>query len=188
MTLWFTSDTHFSHANTIFRFKRPDGTPLRAFRSVEEMDETLVARWNECVRPSDHIYHLGDVSMMRPRYVAGILKRLNGHKRLVRGNHDIYKTAEYIEAGFEEIYGSRIMGDLLFTHIPIHPDCLGGWVSANVHGHVHCNPSPQPVMKIHKVTQAVRWVPYLNISVEQTDYRPLSLEQIQHLIKEQTHA
>ena len=53
MTVWFTADTHFGHGGALGRFKRP-------FRSVDEMDEALVARWNERVRHTDEVWHLGD--------------------------------------------------------------------------------------------------------------------------------
>ena len=45
--LFLISDTHFSHAACL-KFTLSDGvTPLRAFKSVEEMDETMVERWNK---------------------------------------------------------------------------------------------------------------------------------------------
>lgn len=169
--IFFISDTHFGHDN-ILNFKREDGTPLRTFTSGLEMDEHMVERWNAVVRPQDHIYHLGDVSMKRPKYVAGLLGRLNGHKRLVRGNHDIYRTKEYIEVGFEEIYGVRVIDGLLMTHIPVHPQSLGRFV-ANVHGHIH----DRVVMKAASVWAGEQPDPrYINIAVEQIDYTPVSLE------------
>lgn len=182
--LWFISDTHFNHTN-ILNFTRPNGEQMRPFASVQEMNEVMIENWNRVVRPSDHIYHLGDVSMMRPKYevVSNILKRLNGHKRLVRGNHDIYKTKEYIEAGFEEIYGVRVIDNMIFTHIPIHPYSLGGF-SANVHGHIHNNVEQMdPVMKIDK-QQKVRWVPYINLSVEVINYTPVDLEWLRVKVRE----
>lgn len=167
MTLWFISDTHFSHGNTIFKFKRPDGTPMRSFESVEHMDETMVERWNSRVKPSDHVYHLGDVSMKRPKHVDHILRRLNGHKRLVRGNHDIAKTKEYLEY-FDEIYGTRYLDNIVFSHYPIHEGSLGRY-AANVHGHIHTSPGPSDKR-------------YINISVEVIDYTPVSLEELKQRI------
>lgn len=171
MNLWFTSDTHFSHASIITFCQRP-------FLGVTEMDETLITRWNQVVKPSDHVYHLGDVAMVRPKRIRHILERLQGHKRLVRGNHDVYRTAEYWEF-FEEIHGVRVMDNLLFTHIPVHPASLGRF-RANVHGHIHNNQGGSflPVRRVDHVTQTVRWCPYVNVSVEVTDYRPLSFDEV----------
>lgn len=161
MTVWFISDTHFGHAN-ILTFADEQGRRVRPeFASVEEMDEQLVTNWNASVRPSDHIYHLGDVAMRR-QDVERIMPRLHGHKRLVRGNHDIFKTAMYYRF-FDEIYGSRVLDGMLFTHIPVHPQSLGRF-RANIHGHIHERKEYGPG--------------YLNISVERTGYQPLSLEEI----------
>ena len=162
-TIWVLSDTHFGHGN-ILQFKREDGSPLRAFESAEEMDEHLVAQWNSVVRPQDHVYHLGDVAMSRQALPT--LARCNGHKRLVRGNHDIYRTKFYLPY-FDEIYGMRVLDNILFTHIPIHPLCLGRF-KANVHGHIHANKSPDGA--------------YYNVSVEAIDYTPVSLEELKKRI------
>jgi len=75
---WFTADTHFGHARVIELARRP-------FASLAEMDETLIARWNERVAPGDHVYHLGDFAFADHNLY---LPRLNGEKRLIRGNHD----------------------------------------------------------------------------------------------------
>ncbi len=104
--IWVIADTHFGHSNIVHKFKRADGSPLRDFKNVHEHDETIIRNWNERVRPEDHVYHLGDFAMARIHLATA--QRLNGHKRLVRGNHDIFKTREYVEAGFEEIYGVRV--------------------------------------------------------------------------------
>lgn len=47
------SDTHFGHTNAWEKFKREDGSPLRPFTSTEEMNETMVERWNAKVGPND---------------------------------------------------------------------------------------------------------------------------------------
>lgn len=160
MTIWVISDTHFSHANFL-TFTDVSGAQIRPFASVQEMDECMVERWNSVVRPSDHVYHLGDVAMRKEHLV--IVKRLTGKKRLLRGNHDIYRTSDYLEAGFQEIHGCRVLADMVFTHIPIHPDSLGRFV-ANVHGHIHERQSPAGA--------------YVNVCVEQTAYRPITLEEV----------
>jgi len=46
----------FSHRGIITYANRP-------FASMEEMDEVLVQRWNERVRPGDRVYHLGDFAV-----------------------------------------------------------------------------------------------------------------------------
>ena len=51
--IWFTSDTHFRHANIIKFSGRP-------FANVEEMNEELIRRWNEAVPDNGIVFHLGD--------------------------------------------------------------------------------------------------------------------------------
>lgn len=164
--LFFISDTHFGHAS-ILNFKRDDGSPLRDFSCSEEMDQHIVDKWNSVVRPQDHVYHCGDVAMRREHlHTVG---RCNGHKRLVRGNHDIFRTKDYLEY-FDEIYASRVLDGLIFTHIPIHLSSLGRF-TANVHGHVHAQ------------KQGFIGPNYYNVSVEVMDYTPVSLEDLKILVR-----
>ena len=56
MALFFTSDTHFDHARIIELCNRP-------FSSVEEMNETMIERWNARVKPHDVVWHLCDFTL-----------------------------------------------------------------------------------------------------------------------------
>lgn len=80
MNTFFTSDTHFGHANIIKYCKRP-------FADVEEMDNTLIHNWNSIVRPEDTVYHLGDFAVGGGP-AAPYLRRLNGTIYFCLGNHD----------------------------------------------------------------------------------------------------
>lgn len=80
MRIWYTSDLHFYHTNVIRYCSRP-------YSSVEEMNESLVSRWNEKVLPDDVVYCLGDFALAA-RAVEFYTPRLNGNKILVLGNHD----------------------------------------------------------------------------------------------------
>jgi calcineurin-like phosphoesterase family protein len=98
--IFFTSDHHWGHAN-ILKFVSPAGTLLRPeFSCVEEMDEAMVDRWNAVVRPQDKVYHLGDVAMKLPALAH--CARCHGHKRLVRGNHDIFKLKDYLAVALKK--------------------------------------------------------------------------------------
>lgn len=168
--LFIISDTHFGHAN-ILKFTREDGSRLRVFKDVDQMDEIMVERWNRVVRPQDKVYHLGDVAFNK-RW--SILARCNGHKRLVLGNHDP-SDLRLLSPYFEAFYSSRLIDRLVLTHIPIHRDSING--VANVHGHVHNNLS------------ALRLGPkYFNACVEVIDYTPISLEDLQRRVRKQQEA
>lgn len=166
VNIWLIADTHFGHEATWARFKRLDGSPLRPFSSTAEMDEAMITRWNETVKPSDHVYHLGDVVIAKPHLQT--IGKLHGHKRLVRGNHDIYKTWEYVAAGFEEIYGVRVFDKAILSHVPLFRESITQRFHANIHGHLHANDIDDPK--------------YLCVSVEHTDYRPIHLEDAYKLI------
>ena len=88
MPVFFTADTHFGDAHILRR--RGD-----RFASIEEHDEALVARWNEAVGPDDEVWHLGDFAAGASRArCAALFARLNGVKRLIRGNHDTNRVLD----------------------------------------------------------------------------------------------
>jgi calcineurin-like phosphoesterase family protein len=178
------SDTHFGHTNSWEKFKLEDGSPLRPFTSTEEMDETMIERWNAKVKPGDTVYHLGDVVINQKS--LHLVSRLNGRKILIRGNHDIFKDKQYAEVGFEQIHGVRVFVDkFILSHIPLHPDCVTDRFKVNVHGHLHANEITRTVMVTKDVS--VPWPHekteidprYLCVSVEHTNYEPLHFDEVQ---------
>lgn len=173
--IFLISDTHFFHEN-MYRFVAADGvTRVRArFASAAEGDAYMVEAWNAVVKPEDHIWHLGDVTLDRSSADIWKLKRimsqLNGHKRLVLGNHDHYDVRVYRDCGFEKVKGSHRHADLVYSHIPLHPMSLSSTrILANVHGHIHNQPSPPGK--------------YINVSVERINYQPIALEEVLNMAR-----
>lgn len=80
-SLYFISDTHFSHKNIIPYSNRP-------FSSIQEMDEKFISNWNELVKSTDIIWHLGDFGFLPLKDLKILFRRLNGNKNLLIGNHD----------------------------------------------------------------------------------------------------
>lgn len=163
--VWLISDTHFGHEKTCTVFKREDGSPLRPFSCAEEMDEFMVAAWNERVRPSDRVYHLGDVVINRKALKT--LERLNGRKCLIKGNHDIFKLGDYLPY-FDDIRGYHVMNGLILGHIPLHEESLGRF-GCQIHGHLHAN----RVMTDGKIDPR-----YQSVCVEMTDFAPILFEDV----------
>ena len=103
--IWFTSDTHFGQERTLKLSKRD-------YKTVEEMDEDMIARWNNKVGKDDIVFHLGDFGAD-----YSLVKRLNGKIKLIYGNYeedyieknfngDKNKFDKYLlDLGFEEIKG-----------------------------------------------------------------------------------
>ena len=134
-SVFLVSDTHFGHAG-VCRFTHSDGiTKLRPWDTAEEMDEAMVQAWNDRVRPTDKVYHLGDVVINRKSLKT--LSRLNGDKVLIRGNHDIFRDDEY-RTYFRELRAYHVMNGMILSHIPIHTDSLGRF-GVNIHGHLHAS-------------------------------------------------
>jgi calcineurin-like phosphoesterase family protein len=177
-SIFLVSDTHFGHFG-VCKFTRNDGvTKLRPWDTPEEMDEEMVKRWNETVRPNDKVYHLGDVVINRKALKT--LHRLNGDKVLIRGNHDIFRDDEYREY-FRELRAYHVMNGMILSHIPIHIESLGRF-GTNIHGHLHanrvkkiCGVNVKTNTMIHSEEIDPR---YHCVCVEQTDYRPILFEDV----------
>lgn len=177
--VFLTSDTHFGHAG-ICKFKNYDGSPVRPWDDVNEMDEEMVKRWNETVRPKDKVYHLGDVVINRR--ALGIMSRLNGDKVLIKGNHDIFRLEDYTKH-FRDIRAYHVMNGCILSHIPVGKDSIARF-GTNIHGHTHGN----RVMKTVGVWPFKRKVidnDYFCVCVEQTDFRPILFEDAMKKIQEQ---
>lgn len=177
-SVFLVSDTHFGHAG-VCRFTRDDGvTKLRPWTDPDEMDEAMIARWNDRVRPNDKVYHLGDVVINRRALAT--LSRLNGDKVLIRGNHDIFRDDEYRQY-FRELRAYHVMNGMILSHIPVHAESLGRF-GVNIHGHLHAN----RVRKARGVDARTGEVLYGNdidtryhcVCVEQTDFAPILFEDV----------
>ena len=184
-SVFLVSDTHFGHSG-VCRFMREDGvTKLRPWDSPEEMDEAMVKAWNEKVKPTDKVYHLGDVVINRRALKT--LARLNGDKVLIRGNHDIFRDDEYREY-FRELRAYHVMNGCILSHIPLHPESIGRF-GTNIHGHLHA----RRVKKIRGVDARTGQLLYSDendvryhcVCVEQTDFAPILFEDVLKRITEE---
>ena len=178
-SVFLVSDTHFGHTG-VCRFTRNDGvTKLRPWDSAEEMDEAMVKAWNERVKPTDKVYHLGDVVIARKS--LAIMRRLNGDKVLIRGNHDIYKDEDYSKY-FRSIRAYHVMNGMILSHIPLHSDSMGRF-GTNIHGHLHAN-RVKKARGVDAKTGEVLYseendVRYHCVCVEQTpDFAPILFEDV----------
>lgn len=165
------SDTHFGHLG-VTKFLREDGSPLRPWDDVLEMDEAMIDNWNRVVSDKDRVYHLGDVVINRKALV--VLNRLKGRKKLVKGNHDIFKLTDYLPY-FDDIQAYAKLDTFMCSHIPMHPNSIGRWQSGNIHGHLHAN-----VVLDGEGFPDKR---YINVSVEQINYTPIDFEEIRERYK-----
>jgi calcineurin-like phosphoesterase family protein len=123
------------------------------------MGAEIVRRWNQTVREDDVIYVLGDIGR---RDHFRTVHRLHGKKHLVAGNGD--DIARIVNSGlFATISVVKSLPGVILTHIPVHPSQLRGRM-INVHGHLH--------------SQTVGDPRYRCVSVEQTQFAPVRLEDL----------
>lgn len=165
--IFLISDTHFGHSKLYKQpFLRADGTPLRPWSSTEEADEAMIERWNAVVRPTDKVYHLGDVAI--PRSGLKTVERLNGEKILVAGNHDSIWERD-LGKYFRSIRAYWKLDNFVLSHVPIHPNSLRSF-DGNIHGHLHAYRVELP-----DGTTDPR---YVSACVEHTDYAPIAWEEV----------
>lgn len=163
---WVTADPHFGHAN-ICKFTNFDGSKMRPWDDVDEMDAALIANWNEVVAPGDRVYLLGDVTFTAPNMLKYI-PQLKGRICLIPGNHEPTKMRKYFDV-FDDVRGYVQRRGFIMSHIPLHPESLGRW-GLNIHGHLHNN-------RVHR-KDGTTDNRYFCASVEQTNYRPVELTQV----------
>lgn len=137
--IWFTSDHHFGHNGIIQYAGRP-------FENVEEMDETMIRKWNEKVNDKDAVYYLGDFALHRPERLKEILKRLNGSIYLITGNHEVSALAckkrfEWVKDYYElKVNDDTVKGGkqkIVLFHYSIRNWNGKGKGSFHLYGHAH---------------------------------------------------
>ena len=180
---FFTSDHHFGHKN-ILEYEKD----ARPFTTIEEMNETLIERWNDVVAPKDIVYHLGDFAFGKSN--IKIAERLYGKKRLVMGNHDTYPTADYLSY-FDKCYGVIFYNRCILSHSPVHPNGLGSRWMLNLHGHLHSKRVLRLMPKAYVYPKLTHIMPmteddpnYFNVSVEQNNLTPIHWDVIAARLKE----
>lgn len=163
--IYLISDTHFNHKNIIHYENRP-------FKSVEEMNRSLIKNWNKNISNKDTVYHLGDFAFGNYDEIKVIIHQLNGYKILIKGNHDrSHSAAWWHNAGFNDVINGGVILDnfYLLSHEPMYMNKHMPYV--NIHGHIHGN--------------KMEGEQYYNVSVEHHDYQPVPFDKIKELYKDE---
>jgi calcineurin-like phosphoesterase family protein len=157
MRFYFTSDNHFGHSGARGFYRRP-------FKSVAEMDQQMIERWNALVRCDDVVWHLGDFAVgQSAERVAQLLTALNGQKHLVMGNNDNEAVIDCpLWSSVQSYIEMTVGGDaFVLCHYPFRTwrDMSKG--SINLHGHSHGKLKPMPRQ--------------FDVGVDAWDFRPVLL-------------
>lgn len=155
------ADTHFNDANIIRFCNRP-------FSSVEDMNTSLIDRWNSVVEPLDTVWILGDFFVFTDeldRDFKAIVSRLHGHKNLIKGNLDI-KNINFYQNYFEfySPYPILLNGFFLLSHESLLLSETTPYF--NIYGHVH-----NDMKYVDNRTSRC-------VSVERIGYYPLLLDKV----------
>lgn len=173
--IYFTSDLHFGHDKEFV-------WGARGFKSLKEMEDTIVERWNKVVTDEDTVYILGDVYMGddEDNRAVHLLNELNGQIRIIIGNHDTERKINKLKAwGYEfdysgllthKIEGKKRKWQFFLSHYPTYTanlesnpyDCV-----INLHGHTH------------NKGKFFEDRPYMyNVSLDAHDCVPVSIEEV----------
>ena len=149
---FFTSDSHFTLMDTNDTIERD----FRPFKSVKQMNKTMIKNWNKQAKKGDTIYHLGDFSNFNKVDTKSYLttydyvKKLKAKVVLIMGNNEEYivhfvYNDDYesfkkflLEKGFSDVIRDGMYLDIKGTrfylnHYPSkHKDD-----ALNLFGHIH---------------------------------------------------
>lgn len=168
--IYFTADQHFGHANIIKHCNRP-------FATVEEMDEYLLAQWNNCVGESDTVYILGDLFFRNAVSANEYLNRLHGKKHLIKGNHDKdwMKKAD-LEKHFASISSMLEISDgshkITLCHYPMMTWNGIAKGSYHIYAHIHNNTDAAYFQLLKSMPNA------LNAGVDINHFRPVTFAEL----------
>jgi calcineurin-like phosphoesterase family protein len=174
--IFFTSDTHFGHANIVKYCQRP-------FESIEEHDQILIGNWNRTVGKNDTVYHLGDFCFKnKTNDFESYLKKLNGFIYLIWGNHDQVAKYEKMAKGMHVFNQDKIrfLGDyerikiegqdIILSHYSFRVWDKSHHGSWNLYGHSHGTLFDDPHLRS------------IDVGVDSHNYYPISFDQVKRLM------
>lgn len=172
----------------------------RGFAGVEEMNETMIEKWNARVRKKDEVVIIGDLSFGSARETNELVRRLRGKLYLIRGNHDRFVwNRELDESLFQWIRPYEELSDnrrkVILCHYPIM--CYNGQYRLDkegnprtymLHGHIHDTHDQRLLDRFQEITRQtvvtdaqgnVRTIPcnMINCFCMYSDYTPLTLDE-----------
>jgi len=155
--LWFTSDTHYNHANICSSTTQwSDPVTIREFKSLEHMNAHLIGNINEMVGQDDILFHLGDWSFGGFESIEEFRNKIvckNIH--IITGNHDHHiennrgdcqklfsSVNKYVELNVKWNVGTPLQDEQNFVlmHFPIASWNNMARGAIHLHGHVHFEP------------------------------------------------
>jgi calcineurin-like phosphoesterase family protein len=167
--VWVWSDQHYGHNNIL-------GFSNRPYPNLDLMHKCMLLNHNDYVDHSDVCIWVGDVAFLNDADANELIRKHNGYKILILGNHDINKQ-KVKKLDFDEIhllkhvnfkYGHSNTFDFVFTHYP----CKNfDDRTINIHGHEHV---------AHMYTNTHQ---HINVNCELHGYKPVSIDALAELAR-----
>ena len=181
---YWTADLHLGHGHLIDYCKRP-------FKSIEHMNERLIAEINMRCKPEDTLVHVGDaVTKGVAKGVEGLRLKWADYRKLIHcnvvmvtGNHDRQNKTKTVcdhmvcQVGPQRAFVTHYPSDSE-THDPFLIDWVAESCNFVVCGHVH----ERWKFKMHGVTHGKPPLLNVNVGVDQHNYRPLSDDELLGLV------
>ena len=165
MDTWFTADTHFNH-DLIRKYCH------RPFDTCQEMDEIMIANWNNKIKPGDIVYHLGDFAFGKEDAVKKYRNRLMGKIHLILGNHDYKNKIHRLTNIFSSVrdlleikYNHQ---RLILCHYNMRTWNASHFNSYQLHGHSHGTLAPTGKQ--------------LDVGVDVNNFSPVHIDQIMKIM------
>lgn len=203
---YYISDCHFYHRSLLTSMDK------RPFESVEAMNEAMIEAWNAKVRKNDDVIILGDFSWGNAEQTEELLKRLNGKKYLIRGNHDLYlkdKTFDLSLFGWVKDYAEMHDNNrkVVLCHYPMA--CYNGQYRLDengkpktwmLYGHIHDTHDQQMLdhyidyvksqthTRIGTGEQAPIPIQMINCFCVRSNYQPMTLDEWIEIEKKRTES
>lgn len=178
--IYYIADTHFRDQIIFDKCKRP-------FKSLDDMESTMINRWNNKIKDDDIVYVLGDIVNDDISSIE-IFNKLKGHKHLIVGNHD-HSIIEDIKKSnvFESIKFIDLIIDnnrkVCVCHYP-----LMDWMDFNkegilVYGHIH-NKTEKNGYVYKLMKDYYKNLPAYNCGVDVCDFEPKTLDELIYIKEE----
>ncbi len=166
---FFTADSHFGHANIIKYCNRP-------FENIDEMNQTIIKRFNEIIKENDIVFCIGDFCfknskggkkgegmLYKPQYY---LDQLNGNWIFIKGNHDRNNSLKtIIERLVIKHGGYRI-------NLVHNPEFANVNYELNLTGHIH------QLWKHKRIRRGESFTDCINVGVDVWNFYPVTFEEV----------
>jgi len=172
---FITSDTWFGRKEIINIANRND------FKTIEEMNSSIVKRWNKKVKKDDVVFHLGNFAW-DPVTAANILEQLNGKIFFILGNSDFalveviknFDNCSILDFDILDVELDTYKYDLVLSHYPL--EVWNGQSVGTIHAHGHC---------VHSHKTNLNLMKRINVCCDFWGYAPIKLSLLKDILESQ---